>query len=847
MPANQRVWTFTQPDGSTFQAVLKGDEFYAYHETPEGQEITQNLKTGVWEYAVFGADGDLKPSGIRVGDPIPKTLDREKDAVSYLKTVERLVDEKAGKMLKDFRKYEKVSTTGTFTGVILLANFSDTSVTYASPTFTSLFNTTGYNSNGALGSFKDYYYEASYGNLTLSTTVYGWFTLPNNRNYYGGNTGGAGTDQRPQQMILDAIGQANPTVNFASFDADSDGWIDFFGVIHQGQGEEQTGAPADAIWSHRSSLASATTVDGIKIQDYHTEPELYYTNLTTIGVICHESGHFFGLPDLYDVDGSSEGIGHWGLMGSGGWCGPSNNGAKPCHFCAWSKLALGWVTPTDITATQNNFSLPAWDQSATVARVHIDEYKDGEYFTVTNRYKRSTPSASTGFDEYLPGSGALILHVDDYMIANTTDTRRKVDVEEADGLAHLDNNTNRGDSGDVFTSGTFNDSSNPNAKDNDGGASGITVTDFQNAGTSSMTLDMTPRTLTGFSLAYDLFGTDSRTTGWGDGDDYAAVLFTSAQATLVDRVKAYFPYNGTTTYTAKIYKGMSGSNVPLGSALATASGSSPMGYKEIGFSSPASISAGSDVLAEIRYQYSGGSGNPIPLSDDYTNDDKSYINTDATVYSYMRLAASSGWPYDVSIRVDLKVAPTPTPTPTVTETSTPTATESPTSTPTITDTRTYTPTATPTRTSTPTSTTTPSATVPTPTYTLTDTPTITPTETPTLTRTQTPTPTATRTATSTEAPTRTQSPILTRTATETESPSETPRPTETPTPIFTSAPPDLNDDGDVDVLDLLICVHSLRSGTESVGILWGFAKDWMIVLPTATPTDRRAINLAPTD
>ena len=91
-PSNRQVWTFTQPDGTSFKAVLLGDEYYAYHETADGQFIVQDPKTGTWQYAYPGADGRLEPTGLVVGQsqPVTKLLDRDKTA--WLKAVEKTVD-----------------------------------------------------------------------------------------------------------------------------------------------------------------------------------------------------------------------------------------------------------------------------------------------------------------------------------------------------------------------------------------------------------------------------------------------------------------------------------------------------------------------------------------------------------------------------------------------------------------------------------------------------------------------------------------------------------------------------------------------------------------------------------
>ena len=49
----------------------------------------------------------------------------------------------------------------------------------------------------------------------------------------------------------------------------------------------------------------------------------------------------FGFPDLYDTDGSSEGIGNWCLMAGGSW---GAGGDTPTHPSAWCKANQGWVS-----------------------------------------------------------------------------------------------------------------------------------------------------------------------------------------------------------------------------------------------------------------------------------------------------------------------------------------------------------------------------------------------------------------------------------------------------------------------------------------------------------------------
>ena len=66
------------------------------------------------------------------------------------------------------------------------------------------------------------------------------------------------------------------------------------------------------------------------------------TCIMPVGTVAHETGHVFGLPDLYDTDKTSrtEGIGEWGLMGSGNFA----RSYSPASYDAWSLAEMGWVT-----------------------------------------------------------------------------------------------------------------------------------------------------------------------------------------------------------------------------------------------------------------------------------------------------------------------------------------------------------------------------------------------------------------------------------------------------------------------------------------------------------------------
>lgn len=70
VPASPFLITFAQPDGSTFKAHLRGDEYFSWIETTNKKIIVKNKTSGFFEFALLELDDNnnfvLVPSGMPV-------------------------------------------------------------------------------------------------------------------------------------------------------------------------------------------------------------------------------------------------------------------------------------------------------------------------------------------------------------------------------------------------------------------------------------------------------------------------------------------------------------------------------------------------------------------------------------------------------------------------------------------------------------------------------------------------------------------------------------------------------------------------------------------------------------
>ena len=202
-------------------------------------------------------------------------------------------------------------------------------------------------------------------------------------------------------------------------------------------------------------------------------------HMATMGIMVHELGHLvFGLPDLYDTDSSSSGVGAFCLMSYGSW-GKSNSatyaGQTPVLPCAFIKHNRGWVKAYTISSgTRGMYA--AGSPYATSANTVCKRptLLSQQYFLVENR----TPVGyDAGLQRFLGTTfgGVAIWHVDETMSGNSSDAHRKVDLEEADGTQMGTSVGSRTDLWYVGNRVLFNKSTTPNSKLYGGTTSGVQI------------------------------------------------------------------------------------------------------------------------------------------------------------------------------------------------------------------------------------------------------------------------------------------------------------------------------------------------------------------------------------
>jgi M6 family metalloprotease-like protein len=454
---------------------------------------------------------------------------------------------------------QRAAVAGTFSFPLILGLYSD------SPLFSSTYSRDSVQAEvfdgpqanpSAMGTVPVFYDEISGGRVDLTGVTYDWVETTMTQAEVTAGVSGLGGNSKVGEFIVRIIqGLDDGTVDWGQFDndgpdgvpnsGDDDGYVDVLAIMHPDPGGEcNTSGRDDRIWSHRWNLYSsafwesgpwtnvvfendgyptATTATpsqanpdfpNIRILDYTIQPVTTCSGTlpNTIGVFAHELGHGFGLPDLYGVSSNQNGIGNWGLMGTGSWGCNGASSERPCHMSAWSKEFLGWADVEVLTpgADLGIVTLPPVETTGKVFRIDAGD-GSGEYFLLENRQP-------TLFDENLYAPGLLVWHIDPEYIAqrrpsntiNSDGEHHGVWLRQADGRNDLNNDySGRGDASDPFP-GSFqrtelHAATVPGSWSHDEGAMGITLLDIQQVGS-----DITFRAVTGYqALTMETMGAPS--------------------------------------------------------------------------------------------------------------------------------------------------------------------------------------------------------------------------------------------------------------------------------------------------------------------------------------------------
>ena len=493
--------TVTQPNGR--RIVLKGTdvEVGGYSETMAGHSVVQDANG--WYVYALNRNGKVVPSKLRVGVDAPKGI-----PTHAARTPSAWIDvngkDPRGQIYEAIRAHQaELQAAAAIAGkarvfkipALMFETHGPFQPENDAEHFQKLLSGTRDSEKdiNPRGTLTELYLEMSWGTFEPRVDVYGPYTSvlgAVDRCYYGWKGTGDLSNLEPSApvpantvigMAAEVVPQADPEVNFADYDNDEDGDVDFLLIIHSGTGREATLDDCD-VHSHYSSLTTMVTADGVTISGGMTIPEI---NLQ-IGVAAHEFMHALGEPDYYDTDGTGEGTGEWDLGGGGPWLGypPQSNSM---HFNPYMKVNLGWTKPKVIDSTTKGLlfrprelfedivvipvktreCLADQDPPDSLLAEYVSnqnwcfdglEITEGFILEMNSRAVNGRPNdlrlpRGAMFNRFSHANGLMVWHFDSLIDANNDETHPRLDLEESDwrdGVQDVAIGLTRGDPLDLF-------------------------------------------------------------------------------------------------------------------------------------------------------------------------------------------------------------------------------------------------------------------------------------------------------------------------------------------------------------------------------------------------------------
>ena len=442
IPALRQWRTVTQPDGTSLELMLVGDENLHYFVTRDGAAVVTS--DGV-TYCYADLNGSrLTSSGVMAHEQWQRSSAERAVVKSGLEVSRAEAPRQVHARKAAPQRAGESIFTGTKRAIVILAKFIDKSFVGgddgALEFYGNMLNQHGFNTSGAEGSVNDYFAEMSRRQFDLQFDVYGPVRVSKSATYYGGPSVWFGGFDYAGEFIDEAIEKADAEfdIDWTVYDWNNDGEVEQVFVLYSGYGQA-TGGDVGTIWPHAWTLDDAYSggtgghggivKDGKYINQYACGNELYNNRDSVrmgMGVFCHEFSHCMGLPDMYDTKyGGNYGMDDWDLLDHGSYNGPSGIGECPAGWTAYERNFAGWLDYSELKPGQEVTGMKGLTDGGEAYIIYNEAHPD-EYYLLENRRQLS-------FDKYLPEEGLLIVHVDydpllwENNVVNSTGTFKKSD------------------------------------------------------------------------------------------------------------------------------------------------------------------------------------------------------------------------------------------------------------------------------------------------------------------------------------------------------------------------------------------------------------------------------------
>lgn len=348
--------------------------------------------------------------------------------------------------------------------------------------FYPMFNQeTGYNAFGFNGSVRQYWSNVSNGKLTYTSVIAGWLRASQPRANYELYSGG-GLDK-----LVAEVFQQIKDVNFTGLTLrPGTNEIYSVNVIVEGRRTESLRGVA-------FGLANRVRIFNDGVEAYITGGGNTTTEdsegLMSLATIAHETGHqAFHWPEHYQSESRITNIGHFCLMGYGGW----NRRVNPVPPNPGLRMKKGWI--------QNIVSLNV-NQTTTFTATSNDLNKTYKYTNPNNprEYYLVEPYLKQGrFTEYTDeGLGIWYIDEEGGLKLPVKNDAYTVKLIQADGLDQMSFGS-FGDENDLFdatSKNEFSDFTVPNARWKDGSLTGLIIKNISAKG-ATMTFTVEKKAVT---------------------------------------------------------------------------------------------------------------------------------------------------------------------------------------------------------------------------------------------------------------------------------------------------------------------------------------------------------------